>query len=91
MGSPHRGTATPEEAAALADAMQAVYHRGFFESQRDAVARALARYGKTLTQCMTTGDIGAASRVRRTIRHTEHDIRAIDRMLEALNQRFPGT
>jgi len=29
--------------------------------------------------------------VRRTIRHTEHDIRAVDRMLDALNQQFPGT
>jgi hypothetical protein len=90
MGSPHHGARTPEEAAAIADAMQASYYRGFFESQRDARARDLAGYVRTLTQCTTTGDMRAASRVRRTIRHTQRNIHAIERMLQALKRKIPG-
>jgi len=36
------------------------------------------------------GDMRAASRVRRTIRHTQRDIHAIERMLQALKRKIPG-
>jgi len=36
------------------------------------------------------GDMRAASRVRRTIRHTQRNIHAIERMLQALKRKIPG-
>lgn len=82
--------ATPEDASAIADALQAKYFRGYFESQRNAVRAELAGLVKRLTRGMTSnGDAGEASVIRRAIRAAENELRIIDRMLEALDERFP--
>lgn len=82
--------ATPEDASAIADALQAKHFRGYFESQRDAVRAHLAGLVKRLTRRMTSnGDAEDASATRRAIRAAENELRFIDRMLEALDERFP--
>jgi hypothetical protein len=81
---------TTEEASAIADALQADYFHGYFESQRDALRTELAARVKRLTRCMTlNGDAGKASTIRRSIRAAESELRTIDRILEALDGRFP--
>ena len=81
---------TAEEAAAVADFMQATYYRGFFESERQVLAKDLAKYVKALTESTNSGNISEATRLRRTIRGAEGEIRAIDRLIEALDRRFPA-
>jgi hypothetical protein len=77
--------------AVVADAEQADYFRGFFEGERAELARELAKHVKNLTGCMTTSDMREASAIRRAIRNAEWEMRAIDRMIEALDHRFPAT
>jgi gamma-glutamyltranspeptidase len=78
------------QAAAVADVEQADYYRGFFEGERAELARELAKHVKNLTGCMTRSDMREVSVIRRAIRNAEWEMRAIDRMIEALDQRFPG-
>jgi hypothetical protein len=89
MDSPLRAD-TAEEAAAIADFMQATYYRGFFESERQALAKDLAKFVKALTECTNAGNMGEATRLRRTIRGADSEIRAIDRLIEGLDRRFPA-
>jgi hypothetical protein len=79
------------QAAAFADAEQAAYYRGFFEGERAELTRELAKHVKNLTGCTTTRNVREASAIRRAIRNAEWEMRAIDRMVEALEQRFPGS
>lgn len=60
-----------ERAAALADAMQADYYRGLVDQERSELARELAKHVKNLTGCMTAGDVGEVSVIRRSIRDAE--------------------
>jgi hypothetical protein len=76
------------QAAAVADVEQADYYRSFFEDQRAELARELAKHVKNLTGCVTTPHMREASAIRRAIRNVEWEMRAIDRMIEALDQRF---
>jgi hypothetical protein len=77
------------QAAAVADAEQADYYRDFFEVERAELTRQLAKHVKNLTGCSTTDNVREASVIRRAIRNAEWEMRAIDRMIEALDQRFP--
>ena len=60
-----------ERTAALADAMQADYYRGLVDQERSELARELAKHVKNLTGCMTGGDVGGVSVIRRSIRDSE--------------------
>ncbi|MBX7432828.1 hypothetical protein JDV09_12025 [Mycobacterium sp. Y57] len=79
-----------EHASAAADAMQADYFRGLLATLRSELEADLAKQVKRLTVSMTAGDMSAVSVLRRSIRSGEGDLRAIGRMVEALNGRFPG-
>ncbi len=70
--------------------MQAEAFREFFDSERSELAVQLARLVKQLTASMTTESHQRVSELRRAIRLAEADIRQIDRMVDALEQRFPG-
>lgn len=78
------------QAATTADARQAEYFRGYFAEERSEVAAQLASLTRRLTECMTAGETTPISHVRRAIRVTQSQLRAIDRMLEAIDVRFPG-
>jgi hypothetical protein len=78
-----------EPAAARADVMQAEYFRDFLDQERSELAVRLASHTRGLTECMTGGDMSLISHVRHAIRRTQRELHAIDRMLYALNGRFP--
>jgi hypothetical protein len=48
----------------------------------------LATLTRRLTQSVTTGDMTHVGYLRRVIRSAEEELRAIDRMIGALNGRF---
>jgi hypothetical protein len=74
--------------ATSADAMQAEYFRGFFEEERLELAAQVASLTRRLTDCMTKRETTPISDVRRAIRVAEGELRAIDRMLDAIAARF---
>jgi hypothetical protein len=77
------------EQAAIADVMQAGYFRAFLGDERAELRSYLAEQVKALTARAATGDVRGVSHVRRSIRAAENELRAIDRMVEALDWRFP--
>ncbi len=79
-----------QQAAALADAMQADYFRAFLCELRADLESDHAKLVRRLTSAQVSGDLRAVSGVRRSIRTAEGDLRAVVRMIDALNMRFPG-
>jgi hypothetical protein len=69
--------------------MQAEYFRDFLARERRELVSDLSAHIKRLTVSMTTGSAGDVRQIRRCIRVTETEIRAIDHMVAALNYRFP--
>jgi hypothetical protein len=78
-----------KQAAAVADAMQAEYFKGFLEQERLESAARLAALMGHLTECLAAGDTTHISHLRRVIRKADNELRGIDRMADALKQRFP--
>jgi hypothetical protein len=79
-----------KQAAASADAMQAEYFRGFFAERRMDLAAQLASLTRRLTECMTNRETTPIGDLRRAIRVAEGELRAIDRMVDAIDARFPA-
>ena len=75
----------------VADSRQAEYFRDFLSGLRSELESDLARQVRRLTAAQTSGDLGAVRVVHRAIRAAEGELRAIVRMVEALNGRFPET
>ena len=69
--------------------MQARYFREYLEVQRAELAGELAVYVRNLTRSISTDDMRHARHLRGRIRHTENEIRSIERMVAALDERFP--
>jgi hypothetical protein len=78
-----------EGVRAVADAAQAAYFRLHLLQERRDLAAMLARHTKSLTRCTTEGDMRPMSDIRRHIRTIERELQSIDRMVEALDDRFP--
>jgi hypothetical protein len=78
-----------ERATVSVNAMQADYFRGYLRGERCELASELANHVKRLTRCMTAAESGNISDIRRWIRSNESKMRAIDRMITALDWRFP--
>jgi hypothetical protein len=78
-----------EQVQAVADAAQADYFRVQLHHERSELASILAKHTKSLTRCMTEGDMRLVSDIRRHIRTVERELQLIDRMEEALDGRFP--
>lgn len=79
-----------DQAAELADAMQAEVFRLMFDRERSDLAAQLSKLVKQSTVSMAAGNHQQVTELRRAIRHTENGIRKIDRMVDALEQRFPA-
>ena len=69
--------------------MQADAFREYFDRERGDLVVQLARLVKQLTVSMTSDSHQRVSELRRAIRLAEADVRQIDRMVVALEQRFP--
>ena len=78
-----------KHAAAAADVMQAAQFRGLLEQERYESAARLAALTRRLTHCMTKGEMIHVGELRRIIRGAEMKLRTIERMVDALKQRFP--
>ncbi|HYR13124.1 MAG TPA: hypothetical protein VEQ67_02755 [Mycobacterium sp.] len=78
-----------EQVQAAADAAQADYFRFQLQQERSEVAAILANDAKSLRRCMTEGDMGPVGDIRRHIRTVERQLQLIDRMVDALDDRFP--
>ena len=79
-----------EQVRALADTAQAAYFRLQLLQERSDLAAMLATHTKSLTRCMTVGNMRPMSEIRRHIRAIDRELQLIDRMVEALDDRFPG-
>jgi hypothetical protein len=79
-----------EHVHTVADAAQAAYFRLRLVQERSDFAAMLGKHTKSLTRCMTERDIRPMSDIRRHIRTIERELQSIDRMVEALDDRFPG-
>jgi hypothetical protein len=77
-----------EKTAAVADAQQAAYFRRYLHDQRSALAEELAKHIRD--RYVTMGSSPNVSHVQKAIRRLEAQIRSIDRMVQALDRRFPG-
>lgn len=78
-----------EDPQALADAAQAVYFRGYLQQERADLAIELAHYTNTLTAYTVAGEMRRVSDLRQHIRTIERALHKIDRMVAALDHRFP--
>jgi hypothetical protein len=78
-----------KSAAVMADAARADYFRIFLERERAELEGLKAKQVKQLTECLTTGAMRYISDARRRVRMTEDELRCVERMVAALDQRFP--
>jgi hypothetical protein len=77
------------ESLIRADAMQASYFRAFLEQERTDLDQFRGEHIKRLHMCMSSGATRLAGHHRRSIRETEIEIHNVERMLRALDFRFP--
>lgn len=75
---------------AAADHLQAEYLLGCLTAERADLARKLTLHARTLNDLRTAGRAGAVSHHRWSIRRLETEVRAVNRMIDALHVRFPG-
>ncbi|PXX04278.1 hypothetical protein [Mycolicibacterium moriokaense] len=79
-----------EHVQAIADSAQAAYFRLHLLQERSDLVEMLGKHTKNLTRCITAGNMRPMSDIRRHIRTIERELQLIDRMVEALDDRFPG-
>lgn len=77
------------DTAAAADYQQAEYLLRYLGSERADLAQKLAMHARILNDARTAGRVGAVSHHRWCIRRLEDDVRAVNRMIDALKRRFP--
>ena len=74
------------------DSLQAAYFRGALTDHRASLAAHVVRQNKKLLSMTASGaNALAITRLRRQVRQTEAEIRQLDRMVEAIDDRFPAT
>ena len=79
----------PEQLQAWADAAQADYSRSHLHKQRAELSAELAKQAKRMTHFMATGDMRPVSDIWRYICNVESELHTIDRLVAALDHRFP--
>jgi hypothetical protein len=72
------------------DSLQAAYFRGALADRRVLVAAEIVRQTRTMNGLSTKTDALAISRLRRDIRANDAECRDLDRMIAALDRRFPS-
>jgi hypothetical protein len=71
-----------------ADRQQAEYFRRVLDDQRTQVQQELARDSSLLAKYQHAGDLSGVRRMRRVVRARETELITLDRLIDALNQRF---
>jgi hypothetical protein len=77
------------EAALMADRMQADYFRAFLHDQRADLIRRRGAHIARLNESLNTGSSRLVSHHRASIRTTENELRSVDGMIARLQSRFP--
>ena len=77
------------DTAAAADFLQAEYLLGCLTDERAALAQKIATHARILNDVRTAGRAGAVSHHRWCIRRLEGEVRAVNKMIDALTRRFP--
>ena len=75
--------------AAAADYLQAQRLRKYLEEERGGLAARLCQHATTLTEHMEASDMRRVSFHRGHMRELESEIQAVNRILDALDARFP--
>jgi hypothetical protein len=73
---------------AAADAMQAVYFRGFLDDERRRLVDEIANREAELVKRTDAGQLSAIGRLRAQIRAVQTQLRYVDQLVERLNGRF---
>ncbi|MCT7657311.1 hypothetical protein [Mycobacterium deserti] len=79
---------TDDDAARASDLAQAAYFRDALADHRSLIHAEIVRQTRALDALSTKSDAIAITRLRREIRANEAECRDLDRMIEALDQRF---
>jgi hypothetical protein len=77
------------QGAGTADVLQADYFRRVLGEERAELASHLAGLTRRLTAHSARNEPTDLSNLRRSIRQSENDLRVLDRMIDALDGRFP--
>lgn len=81
---------TGDAEARASDSLQAAYFRAALADQRALIAAEIAKKTRKLACLSTTNDSLAISRLRRQIRVDVTEQRELDRMIAAIDRRFPA-
>ena len=68
--------------------LQADQYREWLARERAELVAKISKYEQRLEQCLVSSDLRKLSHLRGCIRHIGNEIRAIDRMVLALESRF---
>jgi hypothetical protein len=79
-----------ERPVTAADTRQAEFWRDWLLGERSELVRQLSSLRNELERCAASTGTGRLGHLRGAIRAVENEIRVIDRMTDALSQRFPG-
>jgi hypothetical protein len=79
-----------ERPVTAADTRQAEFWRDWLLGERSELVRQLSNLRNELERCAISAGTGKPGPLRGAIRAVENEIRAIDRMIDALSRRFPG-
>jgi hypothetical protein len=77
-------------AARAADVRQADYYRGELSRQRELLIDRMAAHEAALAKYQLRGEMNQVHRIRREIRHREQEQYALQRLLDAIEERFPA-
>jgi hypothetical protein len=75
--------------ARTANLRQADYYRGELARQSDLLYHRVAKHQGALSAAERRGEITQASRIHRELRRCENERRTLQRLLAALDERFP--
>lgn len=77
-------------AAEAADRSQAEYYRCLLAEHRTEIDRAIVKYQSAIAEQKSRGSTNGARELGRALRQAERERQAVDRMIDALDRRFPG-
>lgn len=74
--------------AQTGDMRQAEYYLGLLDQQRECVEADLATYRHSLAGRSDSRDLNQVRRLRRMVQRQEKELRELDRLIDALNDRL---
>jgi trans-aconitate methyltransferase len=88
--NPARGSTETGAAAEAANRKQADYYRNLLAEHREEIDRAIVDYLEVLDTGRGHVDVESARDLRHAVRKAERERQALDRMITAIDERFPA-